>query len=285
MHKILSSFIPHPSSLLASLLIVSAMVLWGCGENSSSHDDLPPSRPHWIPRSGDDIPAQQGIRPEPTESNAHYWVHVEWYANPEPDVAGYQIWRLDEGHPLHDRYVVADLRVGMNPETPAGASRYSWVDRGDSASGAPLNVLAPDIQTRDTRGYFWLIVAYDTAGNRSEVSDSAYFRMMYNPQNIRVSHGFTNSYEVGWEYVPNDDALVSYYVVRIFPAARSDSLVYYQQAQSYTSTGSIIMDLSSLANNASYTCQLNVVSTRTTAPGHADSLAGAAVKTAFTVAN
>jgi hypothetical protein len=283
-----SSFVLHPSSVFLQggvLFFLAVWLLLGCGENSTSRDDLPPSRPRWVERSADNGYPQQGIRPEPTESDAHYWVRVEWYANPEPDVVEYRISRFREFEPIFTRYSVADLVVGENPETPYGAIRYSWVDRGDSAFGTPANVLAPDPDTRETRGYFWLIDALDSAGNRSATSDSAYYRLLDNPLNLTVARSSPNVYTASWQYVANPNEILSYYMLRVYPARFGpDSVVWYQLLHRYDAQNSVDMDFSQAvsppATGSTYVCQLNVIANRAS-PVHADSLVGAAVSCTF----
>jgi hypothetical protein len=276
---IFSSFIFHPSSFLRCI-VLSALTAWlliGCGENSNSRDNVPPSRPHWVERSADNEYPQQGIRPEPTEGDAHYWVHLEWYANPEPDVVEYRILRWRENTDYVTRVAAADLLVGENPETPYGATRYSWVDRSDN--------LGPDPETRATRGYFWVLEALDSVGNLSVASDSAYYRLVDNPLNLMVARSSPNVYTASWQYVANDNEVLSYYMLRVYSARFGpDSVVWYQLVHRYDAQNSVDMDFSQavspLATGERYVCQLNEIANRAS-PQHADSLVGAAVKCSF----
>ena len=147
-----------------TILMLTAALLAGCGENQTAGDDLPPSHPVWVERSTDDVYPQRGIRAEPVVDERLHVVRLEWYANPEPDVMGYRILRAPEDGDPNRGYVVADLRFGSDIE--AGQERYAWLDNGDSTGGTRRDLLAPDPETNITRGYYWTLQAYDTAGNR-----------------------------------------------------------------------------------------------------------------------
>ena len=269
------------------ILFLAAALIGGCGEDQTAGDDLPPSKPVWVERSPDDDYPQRGIRAEPVSSDVQHWVRLEWYGNPEPDVQGYRILRAPEETDPSRGYVVADLRVGVNLE--AGQERYAWVDNGDSTGGLPLNLLAPDPDFGLSRGYYWVIQVYDTAGNGSARSDAQYYRLINNPYDMSVRRDTTDVYAVTWSYQSNPDVLLSYYMIRVYgQTGGPDSVVWWGQVIRYESIETVYMDFSQsqgpLHAGRTYVCQVNAISTRRTET-HADSLAGAAVFTTFVYQN
>lgn len=265
----------------------AAALLLGCGEDQTAGDDLPPSQPVWVERSRDDAYPQRGIRAQPVSSDAQYWVRLEWYGNPEPDIDRYVIVRAREEFGPQRGIPVADLRMGVDIEP--GQAEYAWVDVGDSLGGTPRNMLAPHPETGNSRGYYWMMIAYDTAGNRSAQSDAQYYRLINNPYEVSVGRDTTDVYAVSWSYLPNPDVVLTYYMIRVYAQAGGvDSVVWWQQIIRYGSSETAYMDFSQslgpLRAGESYVCQLNAISTRQT-EGHADSLAGAAVFTTFIYQN
>jgi len=266
---------------------LAATLFGGCGEDQTAGDDLPPSKPLWVARSADDVYPQRGIRAQPVSSDAQHHVRLEWYGNPEPDVGRYVIVRKPEEFGPLNGYAVADLRIGVDLE--AGQAQYAWVDVGDTTGGAPLDLLAPHPETGFSRGYYWMLQAFDTAGNRSQQSDAQYYRLINNPYEVFVRRDTANVYAVNWNYQGNPDVLLSYYMIRVYgQAGGPDSVVWWQQAIRYESSETVYMDFSQsqapLRAGQTYVCQLNAISTRRT-EAHADSLAGAAVFTTFVYQN
>lgn len=267
--------------------LFAAILLAGCGEDETAGDDMPPSRPRWVDRSADDVYPQRGIRAEPVADERQHMTHLEWYANPEPDVMGYRIYRAPESWNPYRGYAVADLRIGSDIEP--GRSRYVWLDNGDSVGGARRELLAPDPETNLTRGYYWTIAAYDTAGNRSSLSIAAYYRLLNNPYNVSVVRDTTNVYSVTWNYDLNPDVLLSFYMLRVYSAVGgTDSVVWWLKTQRYLSRETVFMDFSQsqgpLVAGQTYICQINAIDNRLT-ESHVDSLAGAAVYSTFVYQN
>jgi hypothetical protein len=266
---------------------LAAALLGGCGEDQTAGDDLPPSKPIWVERSADDVYPQRGIRAQPVSSDVQHHVRLEWYANPEPDVSHYVIVRAPEDWGPRPGYVVADLQIGVDLE--AGQAKYAWVDNGNGTDGAPLDLLAPDPESGFSRGYYWVLQASDTAGNRSQFSDVRYYRLINNPYDVSVGRDTANVYAASWSYQPNPDVLLSYYMLRVYGLAGGpDSVVWWQQAIRYESSETVYMDFSQsqapLRAGQTYVCQINAISSRRT-EAHADSLAGAAVFTTFVYQN
>jgi hypothetical protein len=266
---------------------LAAVVAWGCGENQTASDDLPPSQPVWVTRSADDVYPQRGIRAYPAISDAQHWVILEWYANPEPDVNRYVVVRSPEEFGPQRGFAVADLQIGVDIE--AGRAEYTWVDVGDSVGGVPRDMLAPNPESGYSRGYYWRILAYDTAGNRSPQSDPVYYRLINNPYDLSVQRDTTDLYALNWSYVFNPDVVLSFYMIRVYTEAGGpDSVVWWQQIIRYGTSETAYLDFSQslgpLHAGQTYVCQLNAISTRQS-EGHADSLAGAAMMTRFTYRN
>ncbi len=279
------------------VILLVWIILWltGCGSDETSRDDLAPVKPQWIPRTGDHILAQRGIRAEPSFSSAsstpEYSVRLEWYANPEDDLAGYRIWRVSETAADLSRYYIAkDLRRGVDFEL--GYATYSWVDKGDSMIYTGQNMLAPDITTGDTRGYYWALEAYDEAGNRSEKSDPVYYRMLNIPRNLSVARLETNTYRLTWQYQLNPDVTPLYYTVRVYSAAWGpDSVLWYDMdvrryganpepvTMSFSETNSLLIP------DCTFVCQLNVIGNPLFGEEHTDSICGSAAYTTFVFQN
>ncbi|RPH96465.1 hypothetical protein EHM69_01030 [candidate division KSB1 bacterium] len=272
------------------LLLICGTFMWcGCGENENASDELPPAKPRWVERSSDDLYPQQGIRADPAMAvnDGYHAVRLEWYANTEPDVLGYRIYRCPENVSPLRFYVVADLRVSVDLQE--GLDRYFWVDKGDSTGGAPLRLLDPHPETGDSRGYFWMMLVYDSLGNRSERSDTLYYRLINNPRNLSVARDSTDVYSASWSFTPNPDIIISYYMLRVYARYGGlDAVVWYQKVQRYESQEVVYMDFSEsfgpLYADCTYVCQVNVIANRPTT-SHADSLAGAAVYTSFVYRN
>jgi hypothetical protein len=260
------------------------LLLDGCGENETSRDDIAPASPTPLARSGDDIYAQRGIRPEPTAIDNQYNVRIEWYPNLEPDVAGYRVWRRRDNELSHDRTVIRDLRFGVNLER---GPILSWVDAGDDFTGFPANLLAPD-QPDDsvsTHGFYWYLEAYDEANNRSQLSDSLYFRMINNPNSMAVIRQAPGRYALTWQYTPNPDTpYISYYMIRVYAAIGGpDSVMWYQQVNRYGGQEQVLLNNDSTARpfvrDATYVWQLNVVVSGTDSAARVP--AGSATYTTF----
>ncbi|MDD5087489.1 MAG: hypothetical protein PHI18_01655 [bacterium] len=260
--------------------LLALLILAGCGSDESSTDDLAPAQPRWVPRTDDQIYPQAGIRAEPVTNENLYWVRLEWYANSEPDVQRYRIWRLQEFAPeIRLRYPIKDLQIGVDLD--AGQSIYSWVDIGDSTLNTPLNMLAPDPTSGNTRGYYWWVQAIDESDNRSELSETAYYRLLNIPYDLQVGRLGENVYRLSWRCQFNPDMRPSYYMIRVYSAFwGQDSVVWYDQVQRYTSAEFVDMEFaasSPLVTDCTYVCQLNAIANLR--GSHADSLSGSAAAT------
>lgn len=269
--------------VLASL--AGLLLLTGCGGDQSTRDDLAPSKPTLVQRSSDREYPQRGIRAEPVQLDGLHYVRVEWYANPEPDIAGYRIYRGGEWEPLQ-RYPVDD--IGLD-ELETDGDRYFWIDKGVDYNGIPADLLAPD-STGMSRGYYWWVVAYDEAGNRSEFSDQAYYRLLKNPTHVVVSRLGTNQYQLYWQFPESDvSERPAYAMLRIYRWLYGrDSLVYYQQYPTHGTDESVTMDFSTsptaLVQDCTYVAQINLIADQPN-EAHVDTLAGSAAYATFPYQN
>lgn len=271
------------SQLSRVLVALSSVILMvGCGEDTESRDDVSPQKPVLVARSDDASYPQAGIRAEPTPTSSNYWVRVEWYRNPEDDIQGYRIRRWSEQENSNDGYVVADLVVGIDI---GNEEILSWVDRGNDQLGGTARLLAPNDQG-SMRGYWWQILAYDTAGNRSLYSDSAYYRMMWNAYNMAVTRFAADDYRLGWSFpIGGASTFLSFYKLRVYSAWWGlDSLVWDHQVQLYAEQNSVTLGAGGasapLVNDCTYVWQLNAVS-YAVSDTHDVALAGSAVYTTF----
>jgi hypothetical protein len=262
------------------LLLFCLLLLAGCGQDQSTRDNLPPSGPRII-----------GASAEPVSSDAWHFVRLEWYGNPEPDVAGYRIWRVAEWTDQNQRYVIKDLRVGPSGDLDAGLVRYAWVDEGDTTNGQSLNMLGPDPENGESRGYFWQVQAYDESGNVSEFSPRVYCRLINNPFNFTVGRVSPDAYNATWQYSVNPDVMIGFCELRVYPRwLGPDSLVKQIQDFPYSSQWTTRLDFSEalrpLVRDSGYVCQLNIYSTPGSPNQHADTArASAAVFTTFLYQN
>ncbi len=271
---------------ILGMLIIALLVL-GCGDDESSVDDIPPATPRWVAASADNIYPQQGIRADTVASDQRYRVRLDWYENSEPDLAGYLVYRTPEFDPPSSRYVIADLRFGINAvRRPV----QSMIDVGNDALGLPANLLAPvadndTVEANLTRGYYWELVAYDSAGNVSDYAERIYYRMINNPRELSVTLDTGDRYRMSWRYENNPDVYISYYFVRVYSAHYGpDSLIWYKQVHRYEANPYVYLNFDGSARamtvDCTYVWQLNVVSDQPS-QYHVEARAGAAVFTKF----
>lgn len=265
--------------LLSSLAV---FLLSGCGEDTQSRDDVAPQKPIMLTRSDDVVYPQSGVRPEPTLTDRNYWTRIEWFRNPEDDLGGYRVRRWSEQTTAEEAPIIADL--AMDVDLIDQFVLY-WIDRGEDQFGDPANLLAPNDQGL-TRGYWWQVQAKDTAGNRSEWSDSVYFRMIYNPYNLNVSRT-GNDIRLGWNYpIGGTGTYLSYYKIRVYSQWWGrDSLIWDYNVQLYAETNSVTVGeggaTSPMTIDCSYVWQLNAISLVASDTNDV-ALAGSSMYTTFT---
>jgi hypothetical protein len=238
------------------VVVTLPLAMGGCGEDSSSQDDIAPQKPIVVPRSDDGIYPQEGVRPEPSQSSSDYWVKVEWQRNPETDVKGYYVWRGAFNYLEGRRYRFADL--DNLPSAPS-ITRYSWIDIGTGLGGAH-HVLAPVLG--EPQDFFWQIQAFDESGNTSEFSDTIRYTLIENPYQTAVSREGPNSYELSWRY-PIGTGLN--YKIRVFSNHYGRDSVMWDPPlfRRYTSQESIMLNEDGTAKaferDCTYVWQLNAI--------------------------
>lgn len=261
-------------------LFAAVAAVIGCGQDTESRDDIPPQTPNMVPRSDDSVYPQAGVRPEPTLTDRNYWTRIEWYRNPENDLASYRVRRWSEHTTAAEAPIIADLTLGVEL-----VDQYilNWIDRGVDQFGGDANLLAP--VDGDTRGYWWQVQAQDTAGNRSEWSDSVYFRMIYNPYNLNVV-GTGGNVRLTWTYpIGGTATLLSFYKIRVYSEwFGRDSLIWDYSVQLYAENNSVLVGdggaFAPMTNDCTYVWQLNAVS-YVQSDTNDVSIAGAAMYTTF----
>ena len=261
------------------LLFGLALAMCGCGQDSSSEDDIPPQAPIIIPRSDDAVYPQQGVRPEPVpsspgQSSQNYWVRVEWQRNPEPDVKGYYVWRGSVDPTMGTTYRVADLEYPIDLPVGAGVTQHFWIDVGNGSTTNSRDVLAPILG--EPRDYFWMVQAFDETGNLSALSDSIFYTLIENPYDISVDRADVDNYVLSWRY-PIGTSLN--YKIRIYSNYYGPDSVMWDPPlfPGYTTQESMLLDRDGTAKaferDCTYVWQLNAIR---------DDASGAAVFTTFT---
>jgi hypothetical protein len=249
------------SSLLISGFIFSLLITAsGCGEDSSSADDLAPQPPLVIARSDDGIYPQSGIRPEPTSSAENYWMRIEWERSPETDVKGYIIRRGSINPEEGTTYPVSQLEYGLDLSDNPTVTEHYWIDTGRDNFSSPSNLLRPILG--EPQDYFWQIAAYDESENRSEWSDTVRYTLIENPFDFSVSQLGPGDYSLNWRY-PTSTSLQ--YKVRIYSnyLGRDDVIWDPPLFHGYTEQQSIRLDSDGSANplqqDCTYVWQLNAI--------------------------
>jgi hypothetical protein len=154
--------------LLPGLLLL-AVVLFGCGEDTDDEDVQPPPPPalriKFCDGSGLEFP-EQGIDAEAGGQG----IRIEWEQPERPaDLAGFEIWRsldLDSGF----------VRLDLDPERflEGNPQWFGWLDT------------APELRPEFWWGprAWYRITALDRAGNRSQPSDTTSYRLWASPRLI-----------------------------------------------------------------------------------------------------
>lgn len=263
-------------------LVCFAVMFMSCGQDTESRDDVPPQQPNMVPRSDDAIYPQAGVRPEPTLTDRNYWTRIEWFRNPEDDLSGYRVRRWAENTSSSEAPIVADLALDV--QLPDNFVLF-WIDRGNDQFGDPANLLAPDDQGI-THGFWWQVQAYDTADNRSEWSDSVYYRMIYNPYNLSVQ-GTGNDTQIMWNYpIGGSSTYLSFYKIRVYSQWYGvDSLIWDYDVQLYESSNALTIGVNGaftpMTHDCTYVWQLNAISYAASETNDLP-LAGSAMYTTFT---
>jgi hypothetical protein len=128
--------------------VVVLFFIIGCfGEDIE--DPQPPATPRWVEKSSPEDTLECGIDAYPEGDG----IFLEWYRNLDEDLEGYRIYRA-EGSP--------DIGFSM------------LVDIGEF----DLDTLFFDDSVRFDIDYFYYLIAYDQAGNKSEHSDTIRYQVI-----------------------------------------------------------------------------------------------------------
>lgn len=232
----------------------------GCGEDSSSADDIPPQAPVIVPHSDDGIYPQQGIRPEPVGNPfVDYFMRIEWQRNSETDVAGYRIYRGSVDPADGTEYPLRELRYGLGWPPNPNESIHSWIDTGVDQFGLPSDLLAPRLG--ETRDFFWRILAFDEAGNESARSDTIQYTLIENPYDLEVSSG-QSGVILSWKYPATGQVM---YKVRVYSNHYGPDSVYWDPPvfPRYSSQESVQLNFDGSArffqSDCTYVWQLNAM--------------------------
>ena len=264
----------YRSLLISGFIVCCLLSVSGCGEDSSSKDDLAPQPPIPIARSDDGIYPQRGVRPEPTSNPDNYWMRIEWERNTETDVKGYIVRRGPVDPTLGNHYPVSQLEYGFELSSHPDVTEHFWIDTGKDNFNQSSNLLSPSLG--ETRDYFWQIAAYDESGNRSEWSDTVRYTLIENPFSFEVIRLGPDDYSLSWQY-PTGGFLQ--YKVRIYSYYYGQDHVMWDPLlfPGYTTQESIQLNRDGTANpfeqDCTYVWQLNAIR---------DDESGAAIYTTFT---
>ena len=180
------------------LIIIAciALLIISCAQESDEEDTSSPASPQIISKSVEWAQIETGIDAVP-EGN---WIYMEWHANQEEDLEGYQIWRRGEDDTV-DTYLLLDilpLTLLYDPANP------EYTDMSPEVAPNPL--------TGEARGYYYYLTAYDKNGNQSLPSDTIYYKLMRKPIAVFLDAEYDT---VKWSYPYNVGYDVEF-VIRVF---------------------------------------------------------------------
>ncbi len=148
--------------------ILLAILAIGLSYCTDVEDPDPPVKPRLVEKTSGFDTLQQGILPA-MDQNA---IILQWYRNPDPDLAGYVIYRA------------ADTTI--EAELTFEALDSVWIFH---ANPTLLDSEYIDIEAELAMPYLYYIRAIDDAGNMSENSDTAEYRLAVKPSIESPKHG------------------------------------------------------------------------------------------------
>jgi len=256
---------------MAVIAWIPLLYLSGCVPEGEDVDTTPPAQPILKPRSVDSLYAETGIRPEAVTDARNYWIRIEWYRNPEEDLKGYAIYRRGENESDFPETPIGQLIIGQNLSPTA---EPYFVDR-DTWN------LQPNDTTGDTRGYWYAVRAYDQVGNTSEFSQSAYYRLIWNPRNFDVTDPSPGVHYLEWTYESGPEVIIDYYMIRVWDEETAQPM-WWMKYTEFSSAQRLLLNADGSAqpfvSGRTYVWKLSVIANSqypTRAP------AGSAVKTTF----
>jgi len=184
--------------IFIAVIIGSILLMLSCAKETSEEDISAPASPQMIDKSVEWAQLEAGIDAVPEGD----WIYLEWEANQEEDLEGYQIWRMAEEDTAETYTLLEILPLSqlMEPEAP------EYTDMSPEA--------APDPQTGEGRGYYYYLTAYDQTGNQSLPSDTVYYKLMRKPIAVNIA---VNLDTIRWSYPYNLDYDVDF-AIRVFRA-------------------------------------------------------------------
>ena len=149
------------------VLVMVVLVLvtpYGCTE--SREDPTPPEPPVWVLKSAPEAWQEQGID---ADSRGEGAIVLMWHPNNESDLSGYELYRADSGKTgLYKKRFTIDLFEPL------------------------IDTLFFDDSVKHYVAYYYYLLAFDLAGNRSLPSDTIHYTLLnapvtYTPVNDTVS--------------------------------------------------------------------------------------------------
>ncbi len=132
------------------ILFLSALIFSHCGVDVE--DAEPPSPPRWVPKSTPEEWPERGI-----DAHESGGVMLEWYSNPEPDIASYELWRA--------RHFDVNDSLGE-------FERLDIID--EDLQQSTITSLDQSVQINES--YFYTIHAVDDANNKSACMDTITYK-------------------------------------------------------------------------------------------------------------
>lgn len=259
-----------PPRTLVIVLLLQALAL-GCVPEGEERDTTPPTAPILKSRSVDSLYAETGIRPEPGTDVRSYWIRLEWYRNPEEDLAGYLVYRRGEYDAEFPQTSIGNLILGQN--LSPSIDPY-FVDL-DSPN------LQPNDTSGDSRGYCYVVRAYDQSGNISDFSPTAYYRLINNPHDFGVSNAGLGQYYLDWSFESGPEVFFDYFMIRVWDAETGEPM-WWMKYTEFSSMHRVLLNANGSAqpfvSGRTYVWKLSVVA-NSNPPTR--SPAGSAVKTSF----
>jgi len=208
--------------IIINLLML--LVFYRCPEPVEDPD--PPVRPNWVECTLPESVNDRGIRSDPI-SDA---IVLEWHPNPDEDLAGYLIYRTTQK--IDNPYqLLADINV-----FETGGNDTIYYDE-----TAPLNELC-----------YYYLKAYDQAGNRSQPTDTIFYRLLPKVDLIyplspiaenRPLFSWNDLSQTGYEYVIQVIALKNKEVVWIYRMSRPNYADFLQTVRFNKDNTAIISGL------------------------------------------
>ena len=209
---------------LCGMLIIGLSLLWvGC-ERGSDRDTVPPNPPVVLPSSEPTSSDEQGIDAIPERD----WIRLEWWAGPEEDLAGYEIYRRRE-----DEAVDSLIAVLLIEEISGDVAFY--VD-----DEAELHVR-----------YFYTIKAFDESDNVSTASEPLTYMLLSKlvPDQPRGDiEDRTPEFIFQWG---DDPSAVISYVVKVTDATGTYLWIAFGIAREYENPGHIMYNVDGKAKSDS----------------------------------